>query len=73
MNIDTQSQQYQNYLTGLDNLKAYYAPKLVLFAKLPKAKKKLWLQRDPLLRKFLKISLSVAEWASQFREEIKND
>ncbi len=73
MNIDTQSAQYQNYLTGLQNLIDFYKPKLVLFAKLPRDKQKLWLQKDPLLRKLLKTAFGIAEWAEDFRKETEND
>ena len=73
MEIDTQSQQYQAYLTGLDNIRTFYAPKLQVFAKLPTSKQRLWLQNDPLLRKFIKLSIMVADWAGEFREDIIND
>jgi len=71
--IDTQSAQYQQYLNGLQNLIDFYKPKLALFEKLPKDKQKLWLQKDPLLRKFLKVSLWLAKWAAQFSQEVEND
>ncbi len=71
--INTTSQQYQNYLAGLQALIDFYRPNLVLFAKLPNDKKRLWLQRDPLFRKFLKTSISVAEWAEEFKGELVND
>jgi len=61
MVIDTQSPQYQQYLNGIDTIGTYYAPRLKLFAKLPVEKKKLWLQKDPLLRKLLKLSYDLHE------------
>ena len=70
--IDTTSPQYQQYLNGLDSLRTLMAPRFVLFAKLPKAKQKLWLQKDPLFRRILKMGLNVSEWAEQFREDIQN-
>lgn len=73
MQIDTTSVQYQQYLSGLDGLRTLMASRFKLFAKLPKDKQKLWLQRDPLFRKILKTSLIVAEWAEQFKEDVKND
>lgn len=73
MQIDTTSAQYQQYLNGLSGLKTLMASRFKLFAKLPKAKQKIWLQKDPLFRKILKISLTVAEWAEQFKEDIEND
>jgi hypothetical protein len=57
--IDTSSPQYQAYLNGIDTIRAYYTPKLKLFAKMPRDKQKLWLQRDPLLRKLLKLSFDL--------------
>lgn len=73
MIIDTQSAQYQQYLTGLQNLIDFYKPKLALFAKLPLSKKRLWLQKDPLFRKLLKVSLWLAEWAEEMKIEVEND
>ena len=71
--IDTQSAQYQQYLTGLQNLIDFYKPKLLLFEKLPREKQVIWLQKDPLFRKFLKASLWMADWAGHFSQEVKND
>lgn len=73
MQIDTTSAQYQQYLNGLSSLKTMMAPRFALFKKLPRAKKKLWLRKDPLFRKILKMSLIVAEWADELKEEIQND
>lgn len=73
MQIDTTSAQYQQYLTGLTGLRTLMAPRFALFKKLPPAKQKIWLQKDPLFRKILKISLIVGKWAGQFEEEIEND
>ena len=73
MQIDTTSQQYQQYLNGLSGLRILMVPRFKLFAKLPRDKQKLWLQRDPLFRKILKTGLLVAEWAEQFKEEIADD
>lgn len=73
LQIDTTSAQYQQYLTGLGNLRVLMAPRFKLFAKLPRDKQRMWLQKDPLFRKVLKMSLRVAEWAEQFKEDIEND
>ena len=73
INIDTTTQAYQKYLDGLDNLRTLMTPRFVMFAKLPEAKQKLWLQRDPLFRKLLKMGLDIAAWAEQFKEDIAND
>ena len=73
INIDTSSAQYQQYLNGLSGLRTLMVPRFKLFAKLPRAKQKLWLQKDPLFRKILKMFLGVAEWAEQFKEDVEND
>lgn len=73
MQIDTTSAQYQQYLNGLSGLRTLMAPRFVLFKKLSIAKKKLWLQKDPLFRKILKMSLIVAEWAEEMKVEVQND
>ena len=73
MQINTTSVQYQQYLNGLSNLRTLMVPRFKLFAKLSKDKQKLWLQKDPLFRKILKMSLTVAEWAEQFKGDIEND
>ena len=71
--IDTTSAQYQQYLNGFVGLRTLMVPRFKLFAKLPRDKQKLWLQKDPLFRKILKTGLVVAEWAEQFRSEVQND
>ncbi len=71
--IDTQSAQYQQYLTGLQNLIDFYKPKFVLFKKLPLSKQKLWLQKDPLFRKILKLGVIVGDWVVEYREDVQND
>lgn len=73
LQIDTTSAQYQQYLNGLGNLRTLMAPRFKLFAKLPRAKQKIWLQKDPLFRKVLKMGLTVSEWAEQFKGDIEND
>jgi len=73
MQINTTSAQYQQYLSGLNRLRNLMAPRFALFKKLPIVKKKLWLQKDPLFRKILKLSLIVAEWTEEMKAEIQND
>jgi len=73
MTIDTTSQQYQNYLSGLANLRTMMSPRFALFAKLPPDKQKLWLRKDPLFRKLLKTSLVIADWATKFQKDTEND
>lgn len=73
MVINTQSVQYQQYLTGFENLQELMKPRLVMFAKLPEDKQRLWLQRDPLFRKLLKSSLQLSNWARGLKSEIEND
>ena len=43
MQIDTQSQQYQDHLISYIELIAFYADKMPLFEKLPLEKKRAWL------------------------------
>ena len=73
LNIDTTSVQYQQYFDGLTSLRTLMAPRFKLFAKLPRAKQKIWLQKDPLFRKLLKMGRDVSEWSEQFKEDIQND
>ena len=73
IDINTQSAAYQQYLNGFENLRQLMKPRLALFAKLPRAKQRLWLQKDPLFRKLLKNALQLAEWAERLREEVEND
>ncbi len=73
MNIDTQSAQYQQYLTGLQNLIDFYKPKFAIFKKLPRSKQVLWLQKDPLFRKLIKIGVYIGDWSKMFGSEVEND
>lgn len=73
MQIDTTSQQYQQYLTGLDSLRTLMAPRFALFKKLPASKQKQWLQKDPLFRKIIKMGVLVGNWAEQFKGDVEND
>jgi len=54
--IDTTSQQYQQLLNGLGTLRTVLAPRVKLLMKLPEDKRLLVLQRDPLLRRTLKMA-----------------
>ena len=73
LNIETTSQQYQQYLNGLASLRTLMTPRFKLFGKLPQDKQKTWLQKDPLFRKILKMGLDISKWSEQFREDIQND
>jgi len=73
LTIDTTSPQYQQYLNGLTSLRTLMTPRFKLFAKLPRAKQKIWLQKDPLFRKLLKMGLDISEWSEQFKEDVQND
>lgn len=75
VNIDTTNPQYQQYLNGLNDLRTLIVPQLKAFATLGEEKQRWWLQRDPLLRKLLKISALVNKHivADSWREEIQND
>ena len=73
INIDTQSAQYQQLLTAQGLLQSGMKARLPLFKKLPLDKKRQWLQRDPLFRKTLKMSLAIADQVEQIREEWADD
>lgn len=73
LNINTSSAQYQQYLNGLTSLRTLMAPRFKLFAKLPHVKQKIWLQKDPLFRKLLKMGRDISEWSEQFKGEVQND
>ncbi len=49
--IDTTSGQYQQLLAGLDTLRTTLAPRIKILLQLPSDKQRVWLQRDPLLRR----------------------
>jgi len=69
INIDTTSAQYQQLLQGVDILRDVVTPRLKLFKKMPLAWKKQWLQRDPLLRKVLKLGLDLEAYLEKLRED----
>ncbi len=73
MQIDTTSAQYQQYLTGLSNLRTLMAPRFALFKKLPQFKQRQWLQKDPLFRKVIKMGVLVGNWTEQFKGDVEND
>ena len=73
INIDTTSQQYINLVNGLVTLESQILSRAPLFNKLTTAQKKLWLNRDPLLKNTLKFILKYAEHAEKIREELTND
>ena len=75
INIDTTSQQYQNYLNGLANLRTMMLPRFKAFEKLSPAKQRWWLQRDPLMRRLIKMSIIIAEHFApdQFKGDVTND
>ena len=75
INIDTQSQKYQGYLAGLGNLRDDMIPRLKAFSKLSKLKQKVWLDRDPLMRRLIKLSLVVSKHVNieNHRENVQYD
>lgn len=59
--IDTSAPQYQQLLNGLGTLRTVLAPRVKLLLQLPPAKQRAWLQRDPLLRRTIKMSQTLTE------------
>lgn len=54
-NIDTTSNQYQQLLNGLGILRTVLTPRVKALKNLPRDKQRWWLQRDPLMREFVRI------------------
>ena len=73
IDIDTTSQQYTNLVNGLVILEAEILERAPLFNKMNTAQKRLWLQRDPLLKDTLKFILKYAEHAEKIKEELTDD
>ena len=73
INIDTTSQLYQKYVDGIDAIRSFYTPKLLIFKDLPLSKQKAWLKRDPLLKKIFKLSLDLSEFIMMIGGELDND
>lgn len=75
MKIDTTSAKYQNYMTGLSNLKKDMLPQFEAFSKLSREKQRWWLQRDPLMRRVLKFMIMLNKWvdAQGFMENVEDD
>lgn len=75
LDIDTTSARYQNYMTGLSNLKEDMLPLFKAFSKLSREKQLWWLQRDPLMRRILKFNIIIGKWvnAQGFAEDVQND
>ena len=67
--IDTTEQQYQQLFNGLDVLRTVMTPRLKRFRKLPRGKQKLWLQKDPLLRRTLKLGIDLHKYFILFSPE----
>lgn len=75
LNIDTTSQKYQDYLTGLTNLRTEMLPRFKAFKQLSKLRQRWWLQRDPLMRKLVKMALIINKHiqAKNFVGDVEND
>jgi len=73
--IDTTSAKYQAYMTGLENLRTDMLPRLKAFKSLGKEKQKWWLERDPLLRRLIRLSCIIDKHVNirKLREEVIND
>jgi hypothetical protein len=69
INIDTTSPQYVQLLNGLGTLRTVLAPRIQLLRQLPRDKQKAWLQRDPLLRRTIKLAQTLGEIISEELEE----
>lgn len=67
-NIDTTTQQYTQLQTAVDLLKTQTAIKLKAYEFLPKAKRRQFLQRDPLFKETLKLILKAADMIGEIRE-----
>ena len=61
INIDTTSAQYTQLLAGLGTLRTVLAPRIKFLLGVPRAKRRAWLQRDPLLRRTLKLAQTLQE------------
>jgi len=70
INIDTTSQLYTNLVNGLDTLEDQILARAPLFMKLNTDQKKLWLQRDPLLKKTLQFIIKYSEHAERIKEKL---
>ena len=55
LNIDTSSPQYTALNNGLDTLRTVLTPRVKILRDLPPDKQRLWLQRDPLMLKFVRM------------------
>ena len=55
ININTQSANYQTRLTQLQEIKAFYGPRIVEYLKEPPERQAIWRSRDPILDELLDI------------------
>jgi hypothetical protein len=53
--INTTSPQYQNYLAGIRDLKAAYAPRIRQYLKASEERQAIWRQNDPILDELIDI------------------
>lgn len=54
--------QYNQLVSGLDTLKSKIAPRLAVLKRLSKPQQLAWLQEDVLLRRTIKLSLSLVDF-----------
>ncbi len=73
LSIDTSAPGYQNALVFLEQLKTRLQPRMrfLLSKGLSPQQRRTWLQADPLLKKFLKLSLKVVDRLEEFRSDIE--
>lgn len=55
LNIDTQSAQYQQYLTGFQNLLTFYKPRVRRWLRAGPEAQQAWRDADPILDLFVRI------------------
>lgn len=54
--IDTQSAGYQTRLTQLQDIKAFYGPRIVEYLEQPAERQAIWRSKDPILDELLDIA-----------------
>lgn len=56
INIDTQSANYQTRLTQLQEIKAFYGPRIVEYLAAPPERQAIWRANDPILDELIDIA-----------------
>ena len=63
--IDTTANQYQNRLSKLNDIMDDYRPLLRKVSKLPDDQRQFWIDRDPILRRLIRIGFRVQKLMGQ--------